>query len=301
VPTSGSLLLLKQTNRESGRFQLNTVSDMRGDDQDRARAPKYLSIRDFDRLQHYHDRPLIWIKLHVDLLDDFEFQQLGDETKFHLIGLMLLAARMGNRLPNNANYLSRQIGANSPIDLEILLRRKFLIPAKRKRPKGQSASTSLARLEKVASIEQTKGDKSGDYMVHTTTEQNAHPSSAVGGYNSKHSLEVIMQYVKDCQHRGQAIRSPQGLANALRKTGDTDEQIDDFLRRRNAPKRAQADPSCERCHGTGSEVVEGKGARECPACFPDCRENEQAYIAAAAGSKSAFTPAEMDGRLPPQE
>lgn len=126
---------------------------------DRVPAPSFLSIRDFDQLQHYRDRALIWIKLHVSLLDDYVFQQLPDSAKFHLIGLMLLAARMGNRLPNNPAYLARQIGADTPIDVESLLKKGFLIPCKRKRTKPRDASNALAPAEQPASLDKNREDK----------------------------------------------------------------------------------------------------------------------------------------------
>src|SRR2546423_1280994 len=112
----------------------------------KSRTPKYVSVRDFDRLQLRKGTPLPWIKLYIELLDDYVFQHLPDNTKFHFIGLNLLAMRMGNRLPNDPDYLARKIGANTPIDTAFLLSKKLLIPCKRLMTKGR-ANTLNARTE----------------------------------------------------------------------------------------------------------------------------------------------------------
>ncbi|MBA3242387.1 MAG: hypothetical protein H0T60_14245 [Acidobacteria bacterium] len=178
--------------------------------------PEYLSVRDFDKLQHYSNRALIWIKLYVELLDDYKFQQLPDDAKFHLVGLMLLAARTGNRLPNDAAYLARQIGANTQIQIGILLQSGFLIPAKRLKAKGQSASRVLA---------QNRTDK--NRADETTTDETARSASVVVG--SRYSREQVRRYVENCRSNGQAIESIEALTTTLYKSGDADAQIASFL------------------------------------------------------------------------
>lgn len=235
---------------------------------DQPRVAEYLSVRDFDKLQHYKDRALIWIKLHVTLLDDYEFQQLPDETKYHYIGLLLLAARMGNRLPNDAAYLSRQIGANTLINLEGLLQKSYLIPAKRKRAKARSASEPLAETEQGASAEQTRKEQNREEKRHTTTDKTAQSASVVSVWKSKFSREQIKRYVHHCRDKGQTIRSVEGLVTTLRRTGEADEVIDHFINPGRAPKARLANPNCPKCSGVGWEEIPGKGVRKCPDCFP---------------------------------
>ncbi|HJQ33149.1 MAG TPA: hypothetical protein VJ866_13255 [Pyrinomonadaceae bacterium] len=232
------------------------------------RVAKYLSVRDFDKLQHYKDRALIWIKLYVTLLDDYELQQLPDETKYHYIGLLLLAARMGNQLPNDAAYLSRQIGASTSINLEILLQRGCLIPYKRKRTKAHSASEPLAEMEQAASAEQMRTEQNREEKRHTTTDKTAQSAPVVGVSKSKFSRDQIRRYVHHCRDKGQAIRSVEGLVTSLRQSGEADEAIDYYLNPHKAPKARQANPNCPKCLGGSMEVVSGKGARKCPDCFP---------------------------------
>jgi hypothetical protein len=192
------------------------------------RAPAFLSVRDFDRLQHYRDRALRWVKLYVDLLDDFEFQQLPDTAKFHVVGLMLLAARMGNKLPNNSVYLSRQIGANAQIDLELLQRKKFLIPCKRLTAKSRPASSLLAEVERPASLDKTTDKTRSDQ----TTDETARPapvSVVTDDRRSKHTDEEIGRHVDRKIARGEPIRSRARLVQYLARTGEDDAQIDAHL------------------------------------------------------------------------
>jgi hypothetical protein len=86
---------------------------------------RYLRVRNFDQFQHYKERNPIWIKLYCSLLDDYDFAQLPDETKFHAVGLMLLASRLNNKFPDEP-WLRAKINAEKRIDLEKLLEIEFL-------------------------------------------------------------------------------------------------------------------------------------------------------------------------------
>lgn len=75
---------------------------------------EFLSIcpEHYERIEHYSNRSTIWIKLYADLLRDFDFCKLPDETKWHFVGLMILSTQMFNRFPNDVDFLMQQIGAN---------------------------------------------------------------------------------------------------------------------------------------------------------------------------------------------
>jgi hypothetical protein len=171
-------------------------------------------------------------------------------------------------LPNDVAYLSRQIGANTPINLEVLLQRKFLIPAKRKRTKGQSASTPLAEMEQDDSAEQTRTEQRREEKRHTTTDKTAQSAPVVGVSKSKFTRAQIKRYLEYCRDKGQVIRSMEGLITVLQRTGTADECIDFFINPAKAPKPRQKNPDCPKCLGTGIEVVSGNGARKCPDCYP---------------------------------
>ena len=72
---------------------------------------RYLRVRNFEQFQHYKERNPIWIKLYCSLLDDYEFAQLPDQTKFHAVGLMLLASRLNNKFPSDEPWLRAKINA----------------------------------------------------------------------------------------------------------------------------------------------------------------------------------------------
>lgn len=86
-----------------------------------------LSVKNFERYQHYKDRTPPWIKLYNDLLDDYEFSVLPDASKAHLMLIWLLASRSQNQIPYDARWIANKIGATEPVDLDVLLKSGFLI------------------------------------------------------------------------------------------------------------------------------------------------------------------------------
>lgn len=86
---------------------------------------------------------MVWIKLYINLLDDVDFCLLSDEAKFHFLGMLLLAAKMNNRLPNNPNFLAQKLSATSQIDVEFLLSKKFLVTFKSLKTNSKPASDKL--------------------------------------------------------------------------------------------------------------------------------------------------------------
>lgn len=87
----------------------------------------YFSVKNFERFQHYKDRSPPWIKLYNDLLDDYEFGILPDASKFHIIAIGLLASRTGNKIPADAGWVARKIGATTIVDLTMLAKSGFII------------------------------------------------------------------------------------------------------------------------------------------------------------------------------
>jgi hypothetical protein len=70
----------------------------------------FRNLRQFEQKQRE-------VRLPCDLLNDERFRRLADARKAHLICLLLLAARMGNLLPNRPAKLGSLIGATEPIDV----------------------------------------------------------------------------------------------------------------------------------------------------------------------------------------
>ena len=81
---------------------------------------EYLRIPKFDKYQHFKDRRPIWIKLYNSILDDYDFLQLAPAQRYAYIGLLLLASRLDNKIPNDEKYLCRMIDIKS-IDLKTMI------------------------------------------------------------------------------------------------------------------------------------------------------------------------------------
>lgn len=88
---------------------------------------EYLSLKNFAKHQHYKDRRPPWIKLHAAILEDYEFSCLQDASKAHLLLIGLLASKLNNRIPNDAAWIARQIGASTTVDIQVLVASGFLI------------------------------------------------------------------------------------------------------------------------------------------------------------------------------
>lgn len=91
-------------------------------------AIRWLSVRNWDRYQHYAKRRPPWIKLYNDLLDDYEFRSLSETGRFHLLLIFLLASRTENRIPCDDRYLQSVLPTDRPIDLDELVAARFLVP-----------------------------------------------------------------------------------------------------------------------------------------------------------------------------
>lgn len=91
---------------------------------------KYYRVKNFDQFQHYksgeHSKQTVWIKLYYSLLNDYAFCQLDDASKFHLIGIFLLAGQSNNKIPADPNWIASRIGTSSPIDFSALVSSCFL-------------------------------------------------------------------------------------------------------------------------------------------------------------------------------
>ena len=218
---------------------------------------RYICVRNFDALQHYKERNPTWIKLYCSILDDYDFAQLPDETKFHAVGLMLLASRLNNKFPADEVWLRAKINAEKEINLEMLLEIRFLeaIPSekgektdessstkrtanacKSKKTKDDLASTTFKNEKSSASAEQSREEEKrthtqqrrGDSETPPTEEEktavcvNSENPSQNNGHLSVFSLEECFKYVEICKSNGENITNPKGLATSLFENGKAD-------------------------------------------------------------------------------
>lgn len=98
---------------------------------------EYLKIKNWETHQHYKDRNPPWIKLHREILDDYEMSCLQDASKLHLILIWVLSSQLNNRIPNDPEWVAKKIGATQKVNLKELIDKGFLIME-------QSASNALA-------------------------------------------------------------------------------------------------------------------------------------------------------------
>jgi len=87
----------------------------------------YLSVKNWQQFQHYKDRSPPWIKLHRDLLRDYDFICLQDASKMHLMLIWLLASQLDNKIPYDEKFIRNQIGIDSKVNLNDLINKGFLI------------------------------------------------------------------------------------------------------------------------------------------------------------------------------
>ena len=135
---------------------------------------EYLSIPNWEELQHYKNRLPPWIKLHNKLLENYDFECLPDASKAHLVCIWLLASRTNNKINPDPKWIKRRIGANSNVDVKILIDKNFLVLNQDVKDMGQLASKplALAPSREESRAEQSRAedkkhlvDKSTDFQV----------------------------------------------------------------------------------------------------------------------------------------
>lgn len=75
----------------------------------KARAVRYLRIRNWERFQHYKDRRPPWVKFYVELLDDPEVTSLPIPTQLLMDRLLLVAAKCDNRIVSDAKWIANAV------------------------------------------------------------------------------------------------------------------------------------------------------------------------------------------------
>ncbi len=117
-------------------------------------AQRYFRVAKWDTFQHYSDRNPPWIKFYNSTLEDPKIGTLKDDQKAHLFGIWLLASRLGNRIPADAEFIAKRINATSKVNLQ-LFESIGLIEYL-----GQDASITLADGKQVAP--QSRADQETD-------------------------------------------------------------------------------------------------------------------------------------------
>src|SRR5688572_25980471 len=112
-------------------------------------AVDYFEVVNWETFQHYRDRDPLWIKVYRRLLENYTFSCLQDASKWHLVGIWLLAGRHKNRLPMDPKWIAREVQATTAVDLQSLIGSGFIQLV-------ASASKTLASCEQSVVLETEK-------------------------------------------------------------------------------------------------------------------------------------------------
>lgn len=77
---------------------------------------RYLAVRNWDSLQHYkkNTKPP-WVKLYTKASDDYEYTCLSLAERGLLMEVWRLAARVENRIPDDAKWIARAVQTETNI------------------------------------------------------------------------------------------------------------------------------------------------------------------------------------------
>lgn len=112
-------------------------------------------IKNWSEFQQYKDdRPLHWIKLHVKLLDDFNFNQLSEIDQLHLVKLWLVAAKQHGKLEGDEKWLARLVNSKK-VNINNLLQSGFIV----RTDSYESVPREEKRREEESRVEKSREEK----------------------------------------------------------------------------------------------------------------------------------------------
>lgn len=165
---------------------------------------EYLTIKNFEKFQHYKERNPPWIKIHAKIFRDYEFSRLPDASKLQLILMWLLASQLDNKIPNCPEFIKQQIGVKGEIDLETLISQGFLIV---QTDCKQSASKVLTK------------NASETYKEETYKEETERAEKSKGKKYDKGDLEFAEKMASDIGSWSSSFKTPnaESWAEDIRK------------------------------------------------------------------------------------
>lgn len=91
-------------------------------------AQKFLSIKNFEKYQHFKKANPPWIKLYRSTLNDRAFINLPTVSKYVYLGLLILASEGCNKVFNDPSWISHRLAIKvSELDIRPLYKAGFLI------------------------------------------------------------------------------------------------------------------------------------------------------------------------------
>lgn len=176
-------------------------------------------VRNWDKFQHYKDRNPPWIKLHTELLDNYDFSRLQDASKLLALCIWLLAARSDNEIPADPEWIQRRCNLKTKPDLEPLFSANFIEWIQPLTESEQNASNTLAGCKQDACSETEERQRRGEAEVSAVMDHwkqtHGHPKAqldtkrhklikdALKSYSADDLKKSISGYKNSPQHMGQ--------------------------------------------------------------------------------------------------
>lgn len=118
-----------------------------------------LRVRNFSKFQHYKHRSPPWIKLHRGALNDYHFTCLQDASKAHAMLLWLLASTCDNVIPDDAQWIARQIHATEPVNVDNLVSAGILERYEEGKRKQRASKTLAPRKQNGGTEGEGEGER----------------------------------------------------------------------------------------------------------------------------------------------
>jgi hypothetical protein len=148
---------------------------------------KHFRVRNWDKFQHYKNRNPPWIKLHTELLENYEFASLQDASKLLAICIWMLAARSDNKIPADPDWIKSKCNLKSKVDLEPLFSFGFIEWIQELPSTEQVASNTLAESKQSADSEERRDRGEAEDALKTYSADDL--KTAISGYkNSPHHM-----------------------------------------------------------------------------------------------------------------
>lgn len=90
-------------------------------------AQQFLQIRNWAKFQHYKHRNPPWFKVHgSELMTSIDWVGTSDASRVLMVALWTLAAKTGNKIPLDKDYIKRVCYINGEVDFTQLLALQFI-------------------------------------------------------------------------------------------------------------------------------------------------------------------------------
>lgn len=160
--------------------------------------PRFLSIKDFDKTQHYKQRNPPWLKLHKPLFGDRDFMQMSVSARYLYIGLLMLASECDNKVINDPSWIAQRLSMPaSDIDLTPLYKGGFLLASPASIRRYQQTEKSRDRGEAETEERQSRGEDTPAAVVPTSRRPRSPVKPMTGDVWESYRSSYLLRYGAD--------------------------------------------------------------------------------------------------------